>query len=151
VSFWHLLALEPEMGVDIVYFTKSHVSPEQVRAIVAASREPDHQPWLLCEPIHFLDMPGYENQLFGTSKLNLMPDPTEKAEAESYNAEKNDLEFLLDKLCEISKRFRVDWTIQIEDAELGSINNGVCDPAVREGIEAMASVSDELGEFDGFV
>lgn len=139
------------MGVDIVYFTKSDVSLEETKAIVAATREPDNQPWLLCDPIHFLDMTGYENRLFGTSKLNLMPDPTEKVEAESYDTDKNDLEFLLDRLCDLSKRFHVDWTIQIEDGEIGSIVNGVCDPAVREAVEAMAGVADELGDYGDFM
>lgn len=138
------------MGVDIVYFTKSDVSREESNAIVAAARESDNQPWRLCEPIHFLNMPGYENRLFGASKLNLMPDPAEKAEAASYGTDKNDLEFLLDRLCEISKRFSVDWTIQIEDGEIGSIVDGVCDSAVREAIEAMASLADELGEYGEF-
>ena len=63
------------MGVTIEYYTKSDVSNDAIRAIVASCREPNNQPWLLCEPINFLDMPGYENQLFGASKLNLMPDP----------------------------------------------------------------------------
>lgn len=76
-----------------------------------------------------------------------MPDPAEKEEAESYDTDKNDLEFLLDKLCEISERFNIDWVIQIEGSEIGSIDNGVCDPAVREAVEAMAIVADELGEF----
>ncbi len=80
-----------------------------------------------------------------------MPDPTEKAEAESYDTEKNDLEFLLDKLCDMSKRFNVDWTIQIEDAEIGSIVDGVCDSAVREAVEAMAGVADELGKYGDFM
>ena len=65
-------------------------------------------------------------------------DPAERAEAESYHTEKNDLEFLLDKLCEISKRFEVDWTIQLEGEEIGSIHDGSCDPAVRDAVEAMA-------------
>ena len=135
------------MGVTIEYYTKSDVSLDEVNAIVAATREPNNQPWLLCEPINFLDMPGYEDQLFGASKLNLMPDAAEKEEAKSYDTDKNDLEFLLDKLCEISERFNIDWVIQIEGSEIGSIDNGVCDPAVREAVEAMAIVADELGEF----
>jgi hypothetical protein len=141
-SLWRL-----RMGVTIEYYTKSDVSLDEVNAIIAATREPNDQPWLLCEPINFLDMPGYEDQLFGASKLNLMPDPAEKEEAESYDTDKNDLEFLLDKLCEISERFNIDWVIQIEGSEIGSIDNGVCDPAVRESVEAMAIVADELGEF----
>jgi hypothetical protein len=135
------------MGVTIEYYTKSDVTLDEVRAIVAATREPDNQPWLLCEPMSFFEMPGFESKLFGASKLNLIPDPAEKAEAESYDTDKNDLEFLLDKLCEISKRFGVNWTISVEGAELGSIDNGVCDQAVREAVEAMASVADDLGEF----
>jgi hypothetical protein len=134
------------MGVTIEYYTKSEVSLDEVRAIVAATREPNNQPWLLCEPINFFEMPGFENKLFGASKLNLMPDPAEKAEAESCDTDKNDLEFLLDKLCEISTRFGVNWTIQVEGAELGAIDNGVCDQSVREAVEAMASVADEFGE-----
>src|SRR4051812_47489998 len=101
------------MGVTIEYFTKSNVTLADVKSIVAATNEPNDQPWLLCEPIHFLDMPGFENQLFGASKLNLMPDPAERASAEAnHNPEKNDLEFLLDQLASISSRFKVDWTIQ---------------------------------------
>ena len=99
-----------------------------------------------------MDMPGFENQLFGASKLNLMPDPDEKAEAEAnYNPEKNDLEFLLDKLAEISARFSIDWAIQIEGSPVGSIDNGVCDPAVRDAVEAMADVAGELGDLGEFM
>jgi hypothetical protein len=134
------------MGVDIVYFTKSDLSLEDVRAITAAAREPDNQPWLLCEPISFLDMPGYENRLFGASKLKLIPAPEDKADAEN-----NDLESLLDKLCDLSERFHVDWTIQIEEGEIGSIVNGVCDPGVREAVEAMAGIAEELGEYGDFM
>ncbi len=135
------------MGVTLEYHTKSTVASDKVQAIVAASREPNNQPWLLCEPIHFFDMPGFENQLFGASKLNLMPDPEEKAEAEAnYDSEKNDLEFLIDKLEELSRRFDIDWMILIEGSPLGSIKNGRCDPEVRSAVEAMASVSEELGD-----
>lgn len=139
------------MGVNINYFTKADVSLEEVKAIVAATREPDNQPWLLCEPINFLEMPGYEDRLHGASKLNLLPDPTEKAEAENYDTDRNDLEFLLDKLCELSTRFQVDWTLQIEGSEIGEIVGGVCDPAARDAVEALASVADELGEFGDFM
>lgn len=143
------------MGVTIAYFTKTDVTPDEVTAIVAASQEPDNQPWLYCEPIHFLDMPGFENRLFGASKLNLMPDPDEKAEAEAnYDPEKNDLEFLLDKLAEISQRFDVNWEIQIEGSPVGSIENGVCDDEVREAIELMSNLSgnlDQFGSMDDFM
>ena len=136
------------MGVNLEFFTKADVTLDEVKSIVAATKEPNDQPWILCEPIQFLDMPGYEDRLFGVSKLNLMPDPQEKAEAEANSsADKNDLEFLLDKLTEISERFKVDWEIQIEGAPIGSIEDGVCDPAVRSAIEAMAEVAQELGEF----
>lgn len=139
------------MGVTIEYYTKSDVTLEIVKAIVAATNEPDNQPWLLCEPIHFFNMPGFENQLFGASKLNLMPDPDEKAEAVAYyDSEKNDLEFLIDKLAEISGRFGIDWVVQIEGSPIGSIENGVCDPAVRDAVEAMADVAGEIGDLGDF-
>ena len=110
-------------------------------------REPDDQPWLLCEPISFLDIPGYEDRLFGASKLNLMPHPDDREDAESYHAEKDDLTFLLDRLCQWSSGFGVDWTIQIEGAEIGSIESGECESCVRDAIEAMVDLADELGEF----
>lgn len=142
---------EEKMGVSIDYYTKSTVAAESVKAIVAAANEPNNQPWLLCEPIHFVDMPGFENQLFGASKLNLMPDPDEKAEAEAnYHSDKNDLEFLLDKLAEISERFSIDWAIQIEGSPIGSIENGVCEPDVREAVEAMADIAGQLGDLGDF-
>lgn len=93
-------------------------------------------------------MPGFEDQLFGASKLNLIPASEDRADAEEhYHAEKNDLEFLLDKLTEISRRYNVDWAIQIEGEPVGPIDNGVCDPAVRDAVEAMADLSNELGEY----
>jgi hypothetical protein len=136
------------MGIDIQYFTKSSVTQGQIQAIVAASREPNDQPWLLCEPIQFCDMPGFEDRLFGASKLSLIPASEDRADAEEhYSAEKNDLQFLLDQLAEMSRKFIVDWEIQIEGAPVGSIDAGVCEPAVRDAIEAMAELSDELGEY----
>lgn len=142
----NLLTRVSQMGVTIEYYTKSEVDLDEVRAIVAATKEPNGQPWILCEPIHFFDMPGFEKQLFGASKLNLLPDPDEKAEADAnYHPEKNDLEFLLDKLAEISQRFNVDWMIQIEGSPIGSIDDGVCDDTVREAVKAMADVAEELG------
>ena len=134
------------MGITIEYYTKSEVDSGQVAAIVAASKEPNQQPWLLCEPIAFLAMPGYEDRLFGASKLNLMPDPAELKNAEA-EVEKNDLEFLLDQLGEISKRFGVAWQVALEGSPVGSIENGVCEPSVREAIEALAGVAEELGDF----
>ncbi len=138
------------MGIDIQYFTKSSVTRGQIEAIVAASREPNNQPWLLCAPIQFFDepVPGFEDRLFGASKLNLIPASEDRADAEKHcSAEKNDLQFLLDQLTEMSRRFIVDWEIQIEGAPVGSIDSGVCDPAVRDAIEAMAELHDELGEY----
>lgn len=136
------------MGITIEYYTKTEVALEEVKAIVAATNEPNDQPWLLCEPLKFFDMPGFENQLFGASKLNLMPDPDDKADADAnYNPEKNDLEFLLDKLAELSQRFSVDWAIQIEGAPIGSIDNGRCDSEVLNAVEAMADVAGELDDF----
>lgn len=141
-----------KMGVTIEYYTKSDVKLDEVKAIVAAANEPDSQPWLLCEPINFLQMSGFENQLFGASKLNLMPHPDEKAEAEAnYNSEQNDLTFLLNKLEELSKRFGVAWVIQLEGSPIGSIENGVCEPAVRDAIEAMADLADEFGDLEEFM
>ena len=85
-------------------------------------------------------MPGYERQLFGMSKLNLMPDPAEREEAKAYDTDTNDLQFLLDKLCETSATHGVDWTVQIEGDEVGSIIGGSCDPTVQATIEVMASL-----------
>lgn len=136
------------MGVDIQYFTKDRVTQGQIDAIVAASQEPNDQPWLLCEPIHFFEMPGFEGRLFGASKLNLIPTSEDRTDAEeNYTGEKNDLQFLLDQLTEMSRKFIVDWEIQIEGASVGSVDSGVCESGVREAIEAMAELSDELGEY----
>ena len=136
------------MGIDIQYFTKSSVTQGQIDAIVAASRKSNDQPWLLCEPIQFFDMPGFEDRLFGASKLNLIPASEDRADAEEhYSAEKNDLQSLLDQLAEMSRKFIVDWEIQIEGTPVGSIDAGVCEPTVRDAIEAMAELSDELGEY----
>ncbi len=136
------------MGVTIEYITQSDLTPETRRAILSAALKPNSQPWLLCEPIHFLDMPGFQEKLFGVSKLNLMPDPAEKAEVEARGQpERNDLEYLLDKLEELSAQFGVDWDVQIEGEPIGSIEDGVCDPAVRSSLQSMADIAGELGEY----
>ena len=138
------------MGVSIDYVTQSQISPETRAAIVAASDEPDSQSWNLCEPICFFDdVPGYENRLFGSSKLNMMPHPDDCAAQNDRSTECNDLEFLLNQLCNYSKKFQVNWVVQVEGSELGVIENGTAEKSLMEAVRAMAqfsSFNDEFGD-----
>ncbi len=58
---------------------------------------------------------------------------------------------MLELLCELSRRFDVDWEISRDhsDGPLGYIRNGVCDDDVRTQCDAFSDLADELGA-EGF-
>jgi hypothetical protein len=100
----------------------------------------DHQPWLLCEPPHFLPYEA-DGRLRGRTKLNLHPSPDELAEALAVEAERNDLQELIHRLCECSSRHSLTWELRVEDDRLGSIRDGVAEAGVRRAVEVMEEMA----------
>lgn len=137
------------MGVCIYFRSESPVTADVERAVRAASSESsDEQPWLYCEPPHFL-VPFDTDGLLGSSKLNLMPHPEEAAEAATLNPERHDFHELLYRLCDWSTRFGIAWKLDIEDEPIGTIRNGECDASVTDAINGLADVAGQL-ESDSF-
>ena len=110
-------------------------------------REPNDQPWQLCEPISFLDIDGYE--LYGCSKLNVEFDSLGPDDSRSPTTGKTDLQFLVELLIDISEKYGIDWEIGVMGQQMGEIKSGICDPEITEGIEMIANAG-AIGPPDGF-
>jgi hypothetical protein len=132
------------MGVCLNFRSAGPVEPGVAAAIRRArGRGLGDQPWVLCEPPHFHRDPDEDGRLVGSSKLNLMPDAEELAEA---GGRRDDLDRLLEILCGLSQKHGVNWDLDIDGHELGSIVEGVCDEQVRGALEAFAALADDLTE-----
>ncbi len=134
------------MGVCLYFTSTAAVDPGADEAIRADLRQSGNgQPWVLCEPPHFYPTDA-DGKLRGRTKLNLHPWPDEQAEAANVPAERNDLQELLRFLCASSERHQIAWELSIDDMPLGRIEGGVCDSDVEGTLEALADVSEYLGE-----
>lgn len=102
-----------------------------------------NQPWVLCEPPHLYGR-NQDGQVFGSSKLNLMPDLDELAAATRATVDRHDLDALLDRLCRWSRDHGVTWELDIEGQPLGTIVAGVCDDEVRGALQCLAGLAGEL-------
>ncbi len=135
------------MGVTLDFVSAEPV-PSSVRdAVIAASHRVDpEQPWLRCEPPNVsLDDDG--ERLSGFSKLNLMPDPGEKAEYDDPT-KPHDLDVLIQILCDWSRQFGIDWHLEMMDEPFGEILGGKCPPEVSERIQAITALGDlDPGDF----
>ena len=131
------------MGICICYESKESKSKEVLEAINKDLIETvDQQPWLLCEPPKVIL--GSENRLTGWSKINLMPDPEEAAEAEEFETDKNDLEVLVLMLSSWSKEYEITWQLRLEDEPIGEIISGVCDDRINNTIRSLSELPNGL-------
>jgi hypothetical protein len=134
------------MGFSIHYRSTKPVSAEQEDAIRAATDTlVQGRTWLSCEPVHFyaeLD----EDRLLGGSKPNFMPHPDDVASAAREGLPDGTLRDLLEILCTLSKDFDVDWEFShdFEPAPIGFIRRGFCDLRLRQQLDAIADLADDL-------
>jgi hypothetical protein len=137
------------MGVTLLYMTVQPVpraESETILADVIAAVRDARQPWLRCEPLHLV--PGPDGRLQGWSKLNPFPHPDDRAEAARYPDAENDLMFLLGQLRRLSQEHAVTWEFSVMGENLGRIVDGVCEPGLEDGIEALGSLEEALADLD---
>ncbi len=137
------------MGFSVAYQTTERISPALQREILdAASQLTNGHTWLSCEPPYLVDEKGI---LAGASKPNFSPHPADVASAKSLGLPDGTLNDLMEVLCELSRRFDVDWEISHDysDGPLGYIRQGVCDENVKKNCDDFKDLADELGE-EGF-
>jgi hypothetical protein len=137
------------MGVSLVYTTTEPIPTAKSDSIIAdanAAVRDARQPWLWCEPLHLVLTA--DGRLLGSSKLNPIPHPADRADAARYSDAENDLTFLLGQLCRLSREHAVTWELNVMGEILGRIVAGVCEPGLEDAIEALASMEEELANLD---
>jgi hypothetical protein len=140
---------EYDMGVTLLYTTTEPVPQAKSEIVIAdvnAAIREARQPWLWCEPLQLV--PTSDGRLQGWSKLNPIPHPDDRADAARYPNAENDLTFLLGQLCRLSREHHVTWELSLMGQTLGRIVDGDCEPGLADGIEALASLGEELGSLD---
>ncbi len=137
------------MGFAVAYQTTEQISPALQRQLIDAMNDLSvGRTWLSCEPPFLMNEGG---TLVGASKPNFAPHPDDVSSAKSEELPDGTLNDVLDVLCELSRRFDVDWEISHDhsDGPLGYIRNGVCDDEVRTQCDAFTDLAGELG-VEGF-
>lgn len=137
------------MGFSIGYTLTESVSPDTEAEILKTTASlRTGRTWLGCEP-PFLR--NHDGVLAGSSKPNFMPHPQDVASAEASGLPDGTLNDLLEVLCELSRRFNVDWEISHDysDGALGYIRGGEVDEDVRIQCEAFSDLAADLG-MEGF-
>ena len=122
------------MGFSITYHTTHAVTPAEAQKIrAAADKLTDGYTWLSCEPVTFYEELD-DGRLAGFCKPNFHPHPDDIASALSEGLPDGTVQEMLDVLCELSQRFRVDFELTHDetDGAAGYIRGGVCDAGLRD-------------------
>lgn len=133
------------MGFAIAYQTTEQISPALQREMIDVANDLSRgRTWLSCEPP---DLTNENGTLVGASKPNFSPHPDDVVSANSEGFPDGTLSDVLKVLCELSRRFGVDWEISHDhsDGPLGYIRNGICDDDVKTQCDAFTDLTDELG------
>jgi hypothetical protein len=139
------------MGFSVYYRSTHPVSPAKAAAIERAAQALcQGRTWLGCEPVGFFAGQA-DGHLFGRSKPNFQPHPDDAASAARSGLPDGTTRDLLDVLCRLSRKHRIDWEVSHDysDGPVGYIRGGVCDDAVWAQIEALADLGDVLGDLTG--
>ncbi|WP_165246186.1 hypothetical protein [Paludisphaera soli] len=132
------------MGFAVSYRTTRPLAPAEADAIFkAADAANQGRSWLGCEPVSlFVDED--DGHLSGGSRLNL--DAHWDHEADEPLPE-GTLRDVIDILCRLGREYGVDWTLGHDhEPDVGCIRAGVCDERALAQIEALAELSESLGE-----
>jgi hypothetical protein len=132
------------MGFSITYRTTREVAAaEEAQIRAAADKLTDGYTWLSCEPVTFyreLD----EGRLAGFCKPNFMPHPDDIASALREGLPDGTVNEMLDVLCELSRRFRIDFELEHDESNgvAGYIRQGECEEDLRGLISAFGSLAE---------
>mgnify|MGYP001185920786 CR=1 FL=1 len=133
------------MGFAIAYQTTEQITPALQREMIEVANDlSGGRTWLSCEPPYLINENG---TLVGASKPNFSPHTDDVASAKSAGLPDGTLSDVLEVLCELSRRFDVDWEISHDhsDGPLWYIRNGICDEEVKIQCDAFMDLTDELG------
>jgi hypothetical protein len=138
------------MGFAIYYRSTRRVSRARADVIrKAAVGLCGGRTWLSCEPVGFhSDLE--DGRLAGFSKPNFLPNPDDAASAAREALPDGTALDMLEVLCRLSRDHGVDWEVRHDDAPepVGYIRGGVCEPELRERVEALADLGDILSDLE---
>lgn len=119
------------MGVSLGYRTAEKVDRSTVSAIrkLAAKKNREYDWW--CEAIWIGEKVDESGAAFGFTKLFCMIDDED---VDTYMAYL-DVKEIVDFFCEVSKQTKTAWDFAIEGSELGKVEKGKRDAALRENLE----------------
>jgi len=82
------------------------------------------------------------------SKPNFLPDPGDVAAAAQESLPDGTVQDLIDVLCKLSADFGVDWEFSHDHdpGPIGFIRGGVCEPGLRDQLDAIAGLGDVMRE-----
>jgi hypothetical protein len=139
------------MGFAIYYRSTRRVSRTRADAIrQAAEGLCEGRTWLSCEPVGF-SSDLEDGRLAGSSKPNFLPHPDDAASAAREALPDGTALDMLEVLCRLSRDHGVDWEVQHDHSEnlIGYVRGGVCEPGLRDHVEALADLGDILSDLTG--
>ncbi len=142
------------MGFTINYRSTRRISAARANAIRRATTTLiEGRTWLSCEPVRFFQ-DQKDGRLFGGSKPNFQPHPDDVAAAARESLPDGTVRDLIEILCKLSSDYAVEWEFSHDHdpGPIGFIRGGVCEPRLRDQLEALGDVGgilrDMMGEFE---
>jgi hypothetical protein len=139
------------MGFTIYYRSTRRLGPAQANAIRKATATLiAGRTWLSCEPVCFFH-DQKDGRLLGGSKPNFQPHPDDVTAAARESLPDGTVHDMLEILCKLSSDFKVDWEFSHDHdpGPIGFIRGGVCEPPLREQVEAFGDLGGILREITG--
>ncbi len=127
------------MSVSFSYFTREDITSDLLATIRSEAESLNNtREWVSTEALIFFDMDEYESKAFGNSKFfpGGIGNETDGVP---------DVQFIIDALCDWSKRFDISWQITAEEADVGIIEHGKPDDAVQGFVKSLSDA--ELWQF----
>jgi hypothetical protein len=131
------------MGVSLSYTTAEPVDDAVKAAIVAETAGLQNARDWWCEAITFFAPPQDDGRLHGDTKLFLSGYSTKDGGFVEVSPEEDSLMayrdacFIIDRLCEWSRKYGLVWTVECAGEEVGVIMGGEPDNGLREFIESF--------------
>lgn len=119
------------MSSSVSYRTAAPVSADTRAAIVLAVQKHNAARDWWCESFCFYEDPKLENHLLGNTKLFLNGYTTPSGQYVEVDPDEDcfmaaeDAQFIIDRLAEFSRQHGIQWVIDLDGAELGTITDGV--------------------------
>jgi len=126
------------MGLTVYYQSTEPVSEWIANPLKDLAKELcSSRSWASCEPVSF-SANDDSGRVCGGSKMEFSAGLKEVGDGPLLD--------LLHVLCELSKKFGLDWELMLEDDDqpLGVINKGIAEPQLLSVIESIAGLGEVL-------